>query len=341
MSIPHPVQIGAISISPPLALAPMAGLTDSSFRRLILARGGCGLVVTEMINAAAFSPKALRNQRMLSFHPGEHPIAVQISGHDAAAMARAAALAQERGLDIVDINAGCPVRQVTGSGSGAALLRDLGRLEAILRAVRQAVTIPLTLKFRSGWDAASIVAREVATLAEACGCAAITLHPRTRAQGYGGRADWRLIGEVVAAVRIPVFASGDVRSAADARRCFEETGCSGLMVARQALANPWILAQIAADLAGQEPPEPTPADHYYLLLEYLDLLGQSIPNEPGRLGKIKQLVGKLRLGLPGVAAFRQEVMHSHSVELVRGVIDTYFGAVAGNKYYRQSSHPDT
>ncbi len=305
----------------------MAGLTTSAFRRLIRNRGGCGLVVTEMINAAAFTPRALRNHRMLHYDPSEHPIAVQISGHDAEAIARAAAVAQEHGLDIVDINAGCPVRQVTGSGSGAALLRDLGRLEAILRAARQAVTIPLTLKYRSGWDAASIVAREVAAVAEDCGCDAVTLHPRTRAQGYGGQADWDLIAEVVGTVRIPVFASGDVRSPSDARRCFEQTGCAGLMVGRQALANPWILAQIAADVAGREVPSPAPADHYRLLLEYLDLLGQSIPTEPGRLGKVKQLVGKLRLGMPGVAAFRQQVMHSHSVEQLRAVIDAYFGGV--------------
>lgn len=318
------VEIGPLLISPPLALAPMTGLTHSGFRRAIRALGGCGLVFTEMINAAAFAPRALQSHRMLDFQPDEHPIAVQVAGHDPERMAWAAAVGEEHGVDIIDINAGCPVRQVTGNGAGAALLRDLGRLAAILRAVRRAVSVPVTLKFRSGWDEGSIVAREVAVLAESCGCAAITLHPRTRAQGYAGRADWTLLAQVVQAVTIPVWASGDIRSVEDARRCFEETGCAGLMIGRGALANPWLLAQIAAVLAGKSPPQVGPAERYRFLTHYIALLRREMPHETAVLGKVKALVGYMHLGLPGATVLRQQVMRSHSLDQVCALLADYF-----------------
>jgi len=319
-----PLTIGSVTISPPLALAPMAGASHSAFRRMILSLGHCGLVETEMINATAFSPKALSRHAMLKFQPSEHPIAVQISGHDPQLLARAAAIAQEHGADIVDINAGCPARQVTGNASGAALLQDLDRLEAILRAAQRAITIPMTLKFRSGWDADSIVAVEVARLAEDCGCAAITLHPRTRAQGYDGRADWSLISDVVRAVHIPVIASGDIRTVEDARRCFDETACAGLMIGRGALTNPWLFSQIATGLAGEEPCQPAPADRYRFIQQYLALLQQDMPAPGGPLGKIKLLIGRMHTGLPGTAAFRRRVVRSDSLEEACQNIEAYY-----------------
>ncbi len=324
MSIPQAVSIGPLTISPPLALAPMAGLTHSAFRRLVLSLGGCGLVVTGMVSAAALTPKALRSHHLLDLHPDEHPIAVQISGHDPEQVARAAVLAAEHGADIVDLNAGCPSRQVTGNGSGAALLRDLRRLEAILQRVKRSISIPVTLKFRSGWDEHSIVAGEVARLAESCGCAAITLHPRTRSQGYAGRADWRLIEEVVRGVRIPVFASGDIRTVDDARRCFAETGCAGLMVARAALSNPWILSQMAAALLGEEPPHPTPADRYRFLQQYVRLLQEELAYEPAVLGRFKALVSQMHLGLPGAPALRRQVIRSRTLDEAWTAVEGYF-----------------
>jgi len=320
-----PLQIGPLVIMPPLALAPMAGLTHSSFRRLIRELGGCGLVVTEMINAAAFSPKALRSHRMLNFRPEERPIAAQIAGHDPERIAAAAVVAQEHGVDVVDINAGCPARRVVGGGSGAALLRDLDLLEAILRTTRQAITVPLTLKYRAGWDVQHIVAREVAMLAEACGCQSITLHPRTRKQQYRGKANWQLITDVVQLVPIPVWASGDIRNVADAERCFAETGCAGLMLGRAAMSNPWIFAQIAAAMAGETPFEPTVADRYRLLQRYVALLQEDIPSPVRVLGKLKYMVGKLQIGVPGVAAFRQSVMRAKNLEEALEAIEAYFG----------------
>ncbi len=318
-----PIQIGPVTISPPLALAPMAGLTYSAFRRMVRSLGSCGLVVTEMISASACSPKALKKHHMLDFYPDEHPIAAQISGYNPETMARAAAAIQEYGVDILDINAGCPARRITAAGGGSALLKNLSLLESIVRAVRASVQIPVTLKFRSGWDARSIVAVEVAQLAEECGCAAITLHARTRDQGYSGQADWSIIRRVVEAVRIPVWASGDIRNIWDAQRCFEETGCAGLMIARGALVNPWVLRQIDDALNGREPYRPSPEELHRFLHRFIDLLLQDMPNEQALLGRVKGFVGRMHNGMPAATLFRSHITHSHSVEEVRQVIDRY------------------
>ncbi len=322
-AIPSSIQIGPVTITPPLALAPMAGLTYSAFRRMIRAQGGCGLVVTEMISASACSPKALRKHHMLDFYPDEHPIAAQISGYNPETMARAAAVIEGYGVDILDINAGCPARRITSAGGGSALLKNLQLLESIIRAVRGAVHLPVTLKFRSGWDERSIVAVEVARLAEECGCAAITLHARTRDQGYSGQADWSMIRRVVEAVKIPVWASGDIRTIADARRCFEETGCAGLMIARGALVNPWVLRQIDDALNGRTPYRPTPEELHRFLHRFIDLLLQDMPNEQALLGRIKGFVGRMHNGMPAATLFRSHITHSRSVEEVRQVIDRY------------------
>ncbi len=315
-----PLQIGTVTLSTPLALAPMAGVTHAAFRRLIRPLGGCGLACTEMIAAAAFTPRALNSHHLLDLYPDEHPIAVQIAGHDPDLIARAAMVAQEKGTDLVEINAGCPAPSVTRKGGGAALLRDLPRLEAILRAVRRTVSIPLMLKFRSGWSPNEIVALEVARMAEACGCQAITLHPRTRQQRYTGRADWDLIRQVAQDVRIPVLGSGDIRSPEDARRAWEESGCAGLMLAQGVLRNLWLIAQIAAAFAGTPPPQPTPADLQALLLRYLALLQGTWPEEHKVLARLKRLAGKVQTGRPNRREFRRAVGAARSVEEARTVI---------------------
>jgi tRNA-dihydrouridine synthase B len=194
--LPASYQVGPITISPNIILAPMAGVTDSIFRRLVLGIGGCGLVSTEMTNANSVSPKALKRHRQLDFLPEERPLTMQISGNEPALVADAARIVEQLGADIVDINCGCPSPKVTGGGHGSALLRDLPKMARLLEAVRAAVSIPVTLKFRAGWDEESLNYRDTARVAEDAGVAAIALHPRTRAQGYAGSADWSRIADV-------------------------------------------------------------------------------------------------------------------------------------------------
>src|SRR3712207_2968445 len=189
-ALPESYRVRDLTISPNVTLAPMAGVTDSIFRRMVLGIGGCGLVSSEMTNAASVSPKAMRRHHLLDYLPEERPIAMQLSGNDPDLVARAAQTVEELGPDIIDINCGCPSPKVTGGGHGSALLRDLPKMARLLKAVHEAVQLPVTLKFRAGWDETSLNFLDTARLAEDAGVAAIALHPRTREQGYTGSADW-------------------------------------------------------------------------------------------------------------------------------------------------------
>src|SRR4051812_19888727 len=280
-AIPKTLNIGSISISPATVLAPMAGVTDTIFRRMIRGLSGCGLIMTEFTSAEGISRKIARTLQYLYFEPGERPITAQLFGANADSLAAAASVSEELGFDIVDLNLGCPAKKVVKCG-GSGLLRDLRELEVILRKIRAAVKIPFTIKMRAGWDHKSIVAVEVARLAESIGVQAMAVHPRTREQGYSGFADWSVIRAVKQAVRVPVIGNGDIHEPADALRMFRETGCDAVMIGRAAASNPWIFSQIQQFAAEARYDEPSELDRYRLLSDYFSHLAAK--DQPDAIG---------------------------------------------------------
>jgi tRNA-dihydrouridine synthase B len=321
--LPTAYQVGHITVSPNIILAPMAGVTDSTFRRMVLGIGGCGLVSSEMTNAASVSPKALKRHHLLDFLPEERPITMQLSGNDPDLVANAARVVEQLGADILDINCGCPSPKVTGGGHGASLLRDLPKMGRLLKAVKAAVQIPVTLKFRAGWDEESLNYLDTAKLAEDSGIAAIALHPRTREQGYKGSADWSRVAEVKRHVGIPVIGSGDVTEAISALERLHETGVDGVMIGRGAMENPWIFQQIAQIRRGETPFQPGPADKLQFLLDYLELCLNEMP-ERLAMNKMKQLIGQFSIGLPYSAELRAKVHRSNNPAEARTFLEEFF-----------------
>ncbi|HMQ35358.1 MAG TPA: tRNA dihydrouridine synthase DusB [Chloroflexaceae bacterium] len=321
--LPSEYYVEHIRVAPNITLAPMAGVTDTVFRRMILRLGGCGLVSTEMTNAASVSPKAMKRHHLLDFYPEERPLTMQLSGNEPDMVAAAARTVEELGADILDINCGCPSPKVTGGGHGASLLRDLPKMGRLLRAVRAAVQIPVTLKFRAGWDEQSLNFLDTAKLAEDCGVAALALHPRTREQAYKGSADWSRVAAVKAAVGIPVIGSGDVKEAHDAFVRLRDSGADGVMIGRGAMENPWIFLQIAQLRRGEAPFVPAPTDKLDFLLRYLAMCEEEMPGRLA-LNKIKQLMGQFAVGLPGAAQLRVAVHTSQSPAQAREALERYF-----------------
>jgi tRNA-dihydrouridine synthase B len=243
--IPRSIQIGTVTISPATVLAPMAGVTDTVFRRFIRNLGGCGLIMTEFTSAdGVLRKKDQKAKRYLHFYEDEHPISAQLFGSDPKVMAEAARMVEGLGFDLVDLNLGCPAKKVVKCNGGSGLLRDLPAIGRIFESVRAAVNIPFTVKFRAGWSDEEIVCVELARMAEDCGLSAVALHARTREQGYGGQARWEWIAAIKDAVRIPVIGNGDIRTPEDACAMVAQTGCDAVMIGRTAPSNPWIFRQI-------------------------------------------------------------------------------------------------
>ena len=245
LPVPATLRIGGVNIAPATVLAPMAGVTDTVFRRFIRNLGGCGLIMTEFTSAdGVLRKKDQKAKRYLHFYEDEHPISAQLFGSDPYVMAEAARMVEGLGFDLVDLNLGCPAKKVVKCNGGSGLLRDLPAIGKIFEAVRAAVTIPFTVKFRAGWSDEEIVCVELARMAEDCGLAAVALHARTREMGYSGNARWEWIAAVKDAVKIPVIGNGDIRSPEDACAMVTQTGCDAVMIGRTAPSNPWIFRQI-------------------------------------------------------------------------------------------------
>jgi len=324
---PGAFRIGQVLVQPATVLAPMAGVTDTVFRRMIRQQGGCGLLMTEFTSSHGVvstrnTKKKTRNFRYLYFEPEEHPITCQLFGSDPDVMAEAARICEERGFDIVDINFGCPVNKVVKCNGGSGLLRDLPLVESILRKVRAALRIPLTCKFRSGWNSEDFVAVKLARIAEECGVAAVALHPRTREQGYSGHSNWAHIGQVKAAVRIPVIGNGDILSPEDAARMHRETGCDAVMIGRTASYNPWIFRQIHEYLTTARYRTPPDRERYEMMKTYYVMLREH--GETDAVGKMKQFATYFTHGVRNGSKLRTEIYRAQDVPSIIEIVDAFF-----------------
>jgi nifR3 family TIM-barrel protein len=317
----------------------MAGVTDTVFRRFIKNLGGCGLIMTEFTSADGVLRDLRVRGRYLHFYEDEHPISAQLFGSNPTVLADAARLVEDLGFDLVDLNLGCPAKKVVKCNGGSGLLRDLPLIRQIFEAVRAAVKIPFTVKFRAGWNDDEIVCVELARIAESCGLGAVALHARTREQGYSGNARWEWIASVKQAVKIPVIGNGDIRSPEDACAIVAQTGCDAVMIGRMAPANPWIFRQIEQyvskgplALHGAEPrhhtaslyDEPTEFDRYQMIRTYFQMLLEE--EMPGAEGKMKQFASWFTHGVPGGAALRKAIYEAKSGAEILGRVEEFFEA---------------
>jgi tRNA-dihydrouridine synthase B len=357
--VPAELRIGGVLVNPATVLAPMAGVTDTVFRRFIRhsslfsaasssspassasiestisnTQSGCGLLMTEFTSADGLSRmRESKRKRYLTFYEDEHPIAAQLFGSNPETLGEAARIVEDTGFDTVDLNLGCPAKRVVGCNGGSGLLRDLPRITEIFRTVRKAVSIPFTVKFRLGWNDSQIVCVELARIAEAEGLNAVALHARTREQGYSGQARWEWIAATKQAVRIPVIGNGDIRTPEDAAAMVAQTGCDAVMIGRAAPSNPWIFRQIAQYTATGSYDQPTVEDRYRMIRAYFQMLldeaeaSQELPRD-ARMGetsgKMKQFATWFTHGVPGGGKLRASIYQAKTGAAVLEKVDAFF-----------------
>lgn len=322
------IPVGHLDLEHPTALAPMEGITDRPFRRLIRELGGCGLTVTEFISSNELSRQTRKAWQQAEIDPDEHPVAIQIYGREPRRMAEAARYCEGLGADIVDLNLGCPSKNVTTGCSGAALMKDPPLAAAIFRAVRREISVPLTVKMRLGWCSETHNAAEIARAAEGEGAAMVAVHGRTREQMYRGIADWRAVGEVKAAIKIPLLVNGDILTVEDGRRALADSGADGVMVGRGAVRDPWVLRRISDSLAGREPYDPSLSERCDVLLRYYDLLQDDTKTLRRAIGRMKKAAGLFTRGLPYGADLRERIFHSYEPEPIYDAVWEYFERLA-------------
>lgn len=318
------VDIGGVRLDSPTALAPMEGVTDRAFRGLIRGVGGCGLTVTEFVSSESLKrndPKAWRHAEL---DPTEHPVSIQIYGRDPQAMAEAARECEGLGADIIDLNLGCPSKQVTGGCSGSALMKEPERATAIFKAVRAAISVPLTVKMRLGWDHETLNAAEIAYSAQEEGAEMIAVHGRTRMQMYRGSADWAGVRSVSERVKVPVFVNGDILNAEGAMRALQESGAQGVMIGRGAVRDPWVFQRVNAALTGQEFIEPPLTERAESLRRYFDYLTDGTLSQRHACGRLKKVIGLFTRGLPYGDDLRAQAFHLHDIEAIYEATASYF-----------------
>lgn len=315
------LAIGSLQICPPIILAPMAGITDLAFR-LLARQQGAPLCFTEMVSAQGLIRSGKSTLDLLRSNISDRPLGIQLFGDDPQVLAECARLAEGK-FDLIDINMGCPVKKVVSGGAGSALLRNPAKVASIICAVRRATTLPLTIKIRSGWSISETSFLDVSRIAEAEGCDAITLHPRTRSQMFTEHADWGKIAELKSFLRIPVIGSGDLFTAMDISRMMESTGCDGVMIARGALGNPWIFREATEIFSGMNPLPPTGEERLSLVMDHLDSLCE-LYGETVAVREMRKHLSWYAKGIDGATKFRTRIVTIREKAPLREAIAVFF-----------------